>query len=171
MCRNKAAEYCMESLMRSYGNDVLRMAYMYVRDYHLAEDVFQDVFLKVNQKLPDFHEDSSIKTWIIRITINTSKDYLKSAYNRHVVTMPDYQEDMLSSSDDYSHIEEREQKNVIRKHILELPLKYKEIVICVYFQDMTIAEAAVFLSISQGTAKSRLKRARERLRKVLERRI
>ena len=45
------SEYDIEDLVRDYGNDVLRTAYMYVKDIHTAEDIFQDVFIKVNQKI------------------------------------------------------------------------------------------------------------------------
>lgn len=163
--------YDIETLMRQYGNDVLRTAYMYVKDIHTAEDIFQDVFIKVNQKLSTFEGNSSIKTWIIRITINTCKDYLKSAWNRRVVPMMDYQEDAIISETDYDEVEKQDTKELIKKSVLSLPAKYKEVVLCVYFQDMTITEAAQTLNIAEGTAKSRLSRARQKLKSILEGRI
>ncbi len=163
--------YDIETLIRQYGNDVLRTAYMYVRDNNLAEDIFQDVFIKVNQKLSTFEGNSNIKTWIIRITINTCKDYLKSAWNKRVVPMTDYQEDMVISDMDYEDVEKKDTRELVRKTVLTLPAKYKDIVICVYFQDMSITEAANALHIAEGTAKSRLSRARQKLKTVLEGRI
>jgi RNA polymerase sigma-70 factor, ECF subfamily len=163
--------YDIETLMRQYGNDVLRTAYMYVKDVHTAEDIFQDVFIKVNQKLSTFEGNSSIKTWIIRITINTCKDYLKSAWNRRVVPMMDYQEDAIISETDYDEVEKQDTKELIKKSVLSLPAKYKDVVLCVYFQDMTITEAANALDIAEGTAKSRLSRARQKLKSILEGRI
>ena len=163
--------YDIETLMRQYGNDVLRTAYMYVKDIHTAEDIFQDVFIKVNQKLSTFEGNSSIKTWIIRITINTCKDHLKSAWNRRVVPMMDYQEDAIISETDYDEVERQDTKELIKKSVLSLPAKYKDVVLCVYFQDMTIAEAAKTLNIAEGTAKSRLSRARQKLKTFLEGRI
>ena len=65
----------------AYGNDVLRTAYMYVKDKYTAEDIFQDVFIKVNRSLSEFKGNSSIKTWIIRITINTCKDFIIGSYH------------------------------------------------------------------------------------------
>ncbi len=167
----KVPEYEIETLMRQYGNDVLRTAYMYVKDIHTAEDVFQDVFIKVNQKLATFEGNSSIKTWIIRITINTCKDYLKSAWNRRVVPMMEYQEDAIVSDTDYDDVEKKDTKELIKKTVLSLPSKYKDVVLCVYFQEMTIAEAAQVLKIAEGTAKSRLSRARFKLKSMLEGRI
>ena len=163
--------YEIETLVRQYGNDVLRTAYMYVKDIHTAEDIFQDVFIKVSQKLSTFEGNSSIKTWIIRITINTCKDYLKSAWNRRVVPMMDYQEDAIISESDYDEVEKQDTKELIKKSVLSLPAKYKDVVLCVYFQDMTITEAAKALSIAEGTAKSRLSRARQKLKSILEGRI
>jgi len=167
----KAAAYDIESLIRQYGNDVLRTAYMYVKDIHLAEDIFQDVFIKVSQKLSTFEGYSSIKTWIIRITINTCKDYLKSAWNRKVVPMMEYQEDSIISETDYEDVEKQDTKELILKEVLSLPSKYKDIVLCVYYQQMSLAEAANVLGIAEGTAKSRLSRARKRLKAALEGRI
>jgi RNA polymerase sigma-70 factor (ECF subfamily) len=168
---DKSPAYDIESLMRQYGNDVLRTAYMYVKDIHTAEDIFQDVFIKVNQKLSTFEGNSSIKTWIIRITINTCKDYLKSAWNRRVVPMMEYQEDAIISETDYDDVEKQDTKELIKKSVLSLPAKYKDVVLCVYFQEMSIMEAANTLHIAEGTAKSRLSRARLKLKSLLEGRI
>lgn len=167
----KSPAYDIETLIRQYGNDVLRTAYMYVKDMHSAEDIFQDVFIKVNQKLSTFEGSSSIKTWIIRITINTCKDYLKSAWSRRVVPMMEYEEDAIVSETDYDDVEKQDTKELIKKSVLSLPDKYKDIVLCVYYQDMSITEAANTLHIAEGTAKSRLSRARQRLKALLEGRI
>lgn len=163
--------YEIEALIREYGNDVLRTAYMYVKDLHIAEDIFQEVFIKVNQKLSTFVGDSSIKTWIIRITINTCKDYLKSAYNRRVVPMMEYQEDAIVSVSDYDEIEKQDRNNLIKDSILSLPKKYKDVVICVYFHEMTISEVAKTLNVAEGTVKSRLSRAKSKLKGMLEGRL
>lgn len=171
MYEEKQPVYHIETLMREYGNDVLRTAYMYVKDKHMAEDIFQDVFIKVNNKLHTFQGDSSIKTWIIRITINTCKDYLKSAWNQKVIPMMEYQENTLPSEDHFSAVEKQEESQMIRQTVMKLPDKYKDIILCVYFQDMTISEAAKSLRIAEGTAKSRLSRAKERLKVSLEGRI
>ena len=167
----ESTAYDIETLIRQYGNDVLRTAYMYVKDMHTAEDIFQDVFIKVNQKLSTFEGSSSIKTWIIRITINTCKDYLKSAWNRKVVPMMEYQEDAIISDSDYNEVEKKDTNELLKQTVLSLPAKYKDVVLCVYYQEMTVAEAAQVLNIAEGTAKSRLSRARNKLKSLLEGRI
>jgi RNA polymerase sigma-70 factor (ECF subfamily) len=144
---------------------------MYVKDSHTAEDIFQDVFIKVNQKLSTFQGSSSIKTWIIRITINTSKDYLKSAWNQRVMPFTEYQENTMAGEDDFTAVEQQEENRMIRQEIMKLPDKYKDVLLCVYYHDMTIGEAAKVLQIAEGTAKSRLSRAKEKLKLCLEGRI
>jgi RNA polymerase sigma-70 factor, ECF subfamily len=171
MYEEKESVYDIETLIRKYGNDVLRTAFMYVKDNHLAEDIFQDVFIKVNQKLSTFQGGSSIKTWIIRITINTSKDYLKSAWNQRVTPFTEYQENTLSGEDDYLQVDQQEDNRLIRQMVMKLPDKYKDVLLCVYFHDMTISETAKALQIAEGTAKSRLSRAKDKLKLSLEGRI
>ena len=162
-------EYDLEYLMRTYGNDVLRMAYSYVKDYDTAEDIFQEVFIKVNAKLEEFRGESSIKTWILRITVNACKDYLKSAYNRRVTMFSEEEEENIPAADMVEEIERKQDGEKIREALLLLPEKYREVLVCLYFEERSVAEAAKVLGLSEGTVKSRLSRAREKFRVILER--
>lgn len=186
----------MEELMRQYGNDVLRMAYLYVKDIQIAEDMFQEVFLKVYEKLPSFEGRSDIKTWILRITMNTCKDFLKSAYHTRVVPMQEMMErahggeasggtghireekgyrpigvENRDGTEAYEKIEQEETAQTVREAVGKLPEHYRDVVLCVYFQDMSMEAAASTLGIEVGTVKSRLARAREKLKKMLEGRV
>lgn len=167
----KKKEYDLEVLMREYGNDVLRTAYLYVNDMSAAEDIFQEVFIKVNQNLATFRGESSIKTWIIRITINMCKDHLKSAYQRKVVPMMDYKEDAIISEDCSSEVEKMEEARTIREAVQNLSENDKDVILCVYYQEMSMKETAEYLNIPEGTVKSRLLRAKEKLKKQLEGRL
>lgn len=60
-----------------YGEDLKRLIYTYVHDWNETEDLLQEVFLKIYKNLDQFNKNSSLKTWIFRITVNTCKDYLK----------------------------------------------------------------------------------------------
>lgn len=167
----KKPAYALEELMREYGNDVLRMAYLYVKDMHTAEDMFQEVFLKVSEKLDTYEGKASVKTWLLSITMNTCKDYLKSAYHSRVVPMFDFEEEQIASEDDFEEIEREETARTVREAVQELPEHYKDVVMCVYFQGMGMEETAKELGISAGTVKSRLSRAKEKLKQGLERRL
>lgn len=161
--------YDLEDLMRTYGNDVLRMAYSYVKDYDTAEDIFQEVFIKVNANLKEFRGESSVKTWLLRITVNACKDYLKSAYRRRVTMLSEEEEERIPAADSMEAIERRQDGAQIRKALLLLPEKYREVLVCLYFEERSVAETAKVLGISEGTVKSRLSRAREKFRVILER--
>lgn len=169
--KNQSSGPGLEELMRTYGNDVLRMAYLYVKDIHTAEDMFQEVFIKVNKNLEQFRGESDIKTWLMRITINTCKDYLKSAYHTKVVPMTEYEEDSLEAEDDFEKLEQAEKAKTVREAVMELPEKYRDVVICIYFNNMSVEATAKELNMQPGTVKSRLSRAREKLKPVLERRL
>lgn len=170
-------KYTLESLMWEYGNDVLRMAYLYVKDIHTAEDMFQEVFLKVNEKLHTFEGKSEIKTWLMRITMNTCKDYLKSAYHNRVIPMEQFAEESLggraqsTEEDGYGRLEREEEAHTVKEAVMSLPEYYRDAVLCVYFQEMSLEEAAKALGIGTGTIKSRLSRAKERLKRALEGRL
>jgi RNA polymerase sigma-70 factor (ECF subfamily) len=163
--------YDLESLMRTYGNDVLRTAYMYVKDIHTAEDIFQEVFIKVNTNLHSFQGNSSIKTWIIRIAINTCKDYLKSAYSRRIVPMEEFMENSIIAEDSFADIERQETIQSVKEAVMELPDHYKDVIMCVYFQEMSMDQAAQMLELPVGTIKSRLARAKGKLKEIMERRL
>lgn len=171
MQENPRQEYTLEALMREYGDDVLRMAFLYVKDMHTAEDMFQETFIKVNEKLASFEGRSGIKTWILSIAMNTCRDYLKSVYHRKVVPLYDFAEEQLSSEADFENIEKEEQAKTVREAVQALPEHYREVVLCVYFRQMSVEQTAGELAISSGTVKSRLSRAREQLKKLLERRL
>ena len=160
--------YDLETLMRTYGNDVLRMAYSYVKDYDTAEDIFQEVFIKANAKMDGFRGESSVKTWLLRITVNTCKDYLKSAYKQRVTMFEEEEEANIPAPDMMEEIERKQDAKRIREALLKLPEKYREVLVCLYFEERSVAETAKVLGLSEGTVKSRLSRARERFRVILE---
>ena len=164
-------KYDIETLMRKHGNEVLRTAYSYVKDKFTAEDIFQEVFIKVYKNLENFRDESDIKTWIIRITINTAKDYLKSAYSRKVVPMMEFKEDQLVSDNDFEEVENRDRDEQVKKTVMSLPEQYREVLLCVYYHDMSVADTAKSLGIAEGTVKSRLSRARDMMKNKLEGRL
>lgn len=158
----------LETLMRTYGKEVLQTCFSYVKEKSLAEDMFQETFLKAYKYLPTFRGESSIKTWLIRIAINTCKDYLKSAYAKNVVPITEFKEESLSSDSDFDEVENGDTRQQVRECVLKLPEKYRDVVICVYFHEMSLTEAAGVLALPVGTVKSRLSRANEKLRSMLE---
>lgn len=163
--------YDIEGLMNSFGNDVLRTAYMYVKDMHTAEDIFQEVFIKVYNNLHTFEGNSNIKTWIMRITINTCKDFFKSAYHRRIVPMEEFVGDAIVSETDFDRLEREETAHAVKEAVMELPERYREVIFCVYYQELSMDQTAEALGIPSGTVKSRLARGKDKLKELMEGRL
>ncbi|MCJ8008693.1 sigma-70 family RNA polymerase sigma factor [Lederbergia wuyishanensis] len=152
-------------LMRTYGNDVIRVAYTYLKQKQLAEDVAQDVFIKCYEKMDTFRNDSSYKTWIIKITVNRCKDILKSwSYKNLLITNYFENKKVVPSS----QLQRDEESQVLSQQLMELPVKLREVIILYYYQEFTIEEISVLLNAKPNTIKTRLHRARLHLKKLLE---
>jgi len=156
----------IENLISLYGNDVLRIATAYTRDATISEDIFQDVFIKVARNINKFENRSSEKTWIIRITINTCKDYLKSSWNKKVIPMETIEPDIATHSEDT--ILKEEKSTLIIQEILKLPIKYKEVLLLYYYQDLLTADIAKILNIPEASVRTRLRRARDIIKDKLK---
>ena len=74
----------MERLMDRYGDRMLRLCCMYLNDEHMAQDAVQDSFLKIYRNAQTFETPEMEKGWVMRVAINTCKDYLRSAWKRRV---------------------------------------------------------------------------------------
>ena len=157
----------LENLIELYCNDVLRIATLYMQNPSTAEDIFQDVFLKVNKYLSSFQGKSSEKTWIIKITINTCKDYLKSAWRKKVVSIENFNDTIENASFD-ENIIDNENANMVLNEILLLPTKYKDVLILYYYKDFSTIEISSILNIPEATVRTRMKRAREMLKEKLK---
>jgi len=158
----------IEKLIDLYGNDVLRIANMYIKNLTIAEDIFQEVFLKVTKKLHLFKNESSEKTWIIRITINTCKDYLKSAWKTKVIPSEDISEQITETTNPDNKLLSTEASQLILTEILNLPVIYKDVVLLYYYKSFSTIEIANILKIAEATVRTRLKRAREILKDSLK---
>lgn len=157
-------EEALDYLMRRYGGMVLKLAYYHIRDRYLAEDIMQDTFCRVYQKMDDFRRESSYYTWIFRIAVNLCKDYRKSAYRRRVFLKDVREKD---HADDARLFEAVEGGEVFAK-VMDLPEKYRTVTALYYFEDMTTEKIAQILGIGENAVRTRLCRAREKLRESLE---
>jgi len=156
----------LEYLMRRFGRQVLRLAYYYLRDLHLAEDIYQEVFIKVYRNLDRFRKESSYYTWIYRITVNLCKDYLKSAAFRKFIT--------AGLADDWFHTVMRTNKHFeeidggeVFSMVMDLPKKYRIPISLYYFDGFSVSEIAEILKISESNVKVRLYRGRKLLKQSL----
>ena len=162
----------LEEMMSDFGTEVLYTAFSYVKDYGIAEDIAQEVFVKAYKKLEEFRGESSLKTWIIRITINQSKDYLKTWYFRKMV-LSNKIGDFVTGKVKTPELEvvSQEESDQLGANVLSLPLKYREVIFLYFYEEMTINEIAKVLNQNINTTKTRLYKAKERLSKIYQERI
>lgn len=152
----------LERLINAYGNEVLRISFMYLKNRDLAEDAFQEVFIKVYKKYSSFRNESSEKTWIVKITINVCKDILKSKWNKDVYLYDS--EDINLISDNISDTDAIIENNELYQQVLKLDEKYKSVIILYYYQGFSIKEIAEILKTTTGNVSSMLSRARNILK-------
>ena len=160
----------IKRLMDIYGNDVLRIAYLYLKDKYLAEDAYQEVFIKVYKNFNKFRGDSSEKTWIMSITVNTCRDMLRISWFKKVLMFKDMEDDLSLKS--YENVDDsiinKVQNEELLKEVMNLPSKYKELLILYYYEELSTVDISKILKIPEGTIRSRLFRAREMLKLNIE---
>ncbi|MFJ7936495.1 sigma-70 family RNA polymerase sigma factor [Sporosarcina sp. NPDC096371] len=155
------ADQKLRLAMNEHSNYLLKIAYLYVKDWPAAEDIVQDVFLKFYQEFERFEERSSLKTYLTRMTINKCKDYLKSwRYRKQIITNSFSNQTKKARN----RIIEQDEKLELADSVLQLPLKYREVVVYFYFEELSVLEVAHILSISDNTVKTRLRKARALLK-------
>jgi len=148
--------------------DLIKLAYTYVKNKQLAEDMVQDVLFKAYEKQDQFRYDASYKTYLYKMTINRCHDYLRSwSYRNHLLT-DTFTHFFTSSKSNEELMIEKEKNTTLGKEVLKLKPIYREVIILQYYKHFTTKEIAYLLDVSENTIKTRLLRAKEQLKKQLE---
>ncbi|MGX6443513.1 sigma-70 family RNA polymerase sigma factor [Neobacillus sp. K501] len=161
-------EETIEWLMNEFGKKIVRLAFTYLRQEQLAEDVAQEVFMKCYQKLDTFRHESSYQTWLYAITVNLCKDRLRSWSFRNIIINDFFSTRSIHHHTPESDLLDGETKNELSRCILELPVKYREIIILYYYEELSYKQISELLEITIPTIKSRLHRGRNLLKKKLK---
>ena len=167
-------EEAFGALVKKYKTKVFNLAYSFTRDRETADDLAQEVFIKVYYALVKFKFKSGFGTWLYRIAVNHFKDYLrKHAKERHVSIETLGREVPSSLSEDEIKKKERAQETADKKKLLyqalrSLPEKHQVILTLRDIQGHSYEEIASILKLSPGTVDSRLHRARKMLRNMIE---
>jgi len=162
-------DFLLEKIMIDFGNELVRLAFYYVKDTETAKDMVQNTFIKCYKNLESFRFDAKIKTWLYRITINECKDYLKS-WNYKMVQVKSFINETTKSiipSTEKTVIEKYNNEE-IKDTIFSLPKMYREVVYLYYYDSLTLEEIANVLDIPVNTVKTRLRRAKQRLESMLK---
>ena len=143
-----------------YSKLLFRIAFLHLGSTYDAEDVLQNVFIKLIYNAPQFKNEEHEKAWLIRVTQNHCKNMLKSsarksncAFNEEIAA--DNNQNISKALD-------------ISIKIKALPADYKTAIFLYYYEDLTTKQISKILNISQSAVKMRLKRGRELLKSELE---
>ena len=152
-----------EELYEKYATDVLRVSYFYLGDRQRAEDVCQDVFVRLMTNAPDLQEGRE-KAWLLKVALNRCRDLWRGAWLKRVVLGSPMFE-MIPAPDDSG---QRDDEEAMMKPIPELPPTFREAILLYYYQGYGIGEIAQMLDLPEGTISSRLSRARKKLESILK---
>ena len=147
----------ISSVVDKYSDMVYRTAYHALCDRDYAQDITQEVFLKLMQTLPDFESDEHEKAWLIRVTLNMCKTYNRKVYSHPETELPD---NLVKH--------ERFGAGPVLEAVMELPEKYRTVVYLYYSEGYKISEICDMIGKNQNTVASLLMRARQKLKFMLE---
>ncbi|MDO6657778.1 sigma-70 family RNA polymerase sigma factor [Anaerobacillus sp. 1_MG-2023] len=157
----------VRELIDDFAEQIKRLAYTYVKNWAVADDITQEVFISCFKNIGHFRGESSYKTWLFKITVNRCKDYLKSKWFRSMVPFRGDEKVEVAAGLDAGLIQKSEEENISLK-VLDLPVKYREVIILFYYEDLSIQEIFNLTGIKVETIKTRLRRAKLQLRDMYE---
>ena len=152
-----------EELYERYATDVLRVCYFYLGDRQKAEDVVQDVFVRLITTSPQLQEGRE-KAWLLKVALNRCRDLWRGAWLKRVVLgSPAFE--LVPAPDEIDSLADRQE---IMQAINQLPTAFKEVILLHYYQGYGISEIAEMMELPEGTISSRLSRGRKKLESILK---
>lgn len=150
-----------------YGDYLFRIAYTYVKDRQVAEEILQDVFWAYFKKSEQFRGEASLKTYLTKMTVHRSYDYLRSWKNKKEYLFGQLFDRGETKSAEQS-ILEHEKSMEITRAVLSLKVKLREVILLYYYADHTTKEISEILNTPESTIKSRLQKGRRELKGELQ---
>lgn len=150
----------ISDLLDKYGDMVLRIAYTYLKNRADAEDIVQDVFLRIIDKKLSFNDENHEKSWLIRATINMCKNKVNMFWNKNKCSIDDVQE--FAVSDKYNT------DTSVFQAVMALGEKYRVVVYMYYYEGYSTPEIANVIGKNETTIRSLLHRARNKLKDMLK---
>ena len=152
-----------EAVMHRYSDMVYRLALSRTGNPADADDIFQEVFLRYIRADKTYNDEEHRKAWLIKITINCTKSFLTSAWNRH----RDFAEPDENTGAYDKRISDIETKSEVYGAVLKLPAKYRTVIHLFYYEDMPVNEICTVMGAKQNTVLSWLRRGRKALKKMI----
>ncbi|MFF2481600.1 RNA polymerase sigma factor [Paenibacillus sp. NPDC058071] len=156
----------LEQLMDEFGHDVWSYAFFLTKQRQTADDIAQDVFLAAYESLYRYRGEGTVRGWLLTITRNRCYSFYKSSYKRKTVLARNV-EPMGSAPSPEAEVLFREEAKEVWLRVMELPVRFREVLILDYRYGLSVKEIASVLNVTEGTVKSRSHRAKVKLSRML----
>lgn len=166
-----------EKLIETYQKKVFNIAFGMLNNYDDANDVAQEVFIRIYKSIKNFKGESSFSTWLYRITTNACLDELRKRKNKNVVSID---EDILFEEGEVTRqivddsptpdiiAEQKELREIVNDAIAQLSEEHRTVIMLRELQGFSYEEISNIINCPQGTVKSRINRARSALKNILK---
>ncbi|HEX4347463.1 MAG TPA: RNA polymerase sigma factor [Vicinamibacterales bacterium] len=170
----KGDQIAWEAIVRQHWRKVFNVAYKFVGKYDEAEDLTQDIFLKIFKSLDTFDRRANFQTWLVSVSRNLCIDHYRSVRKeRETIDRGVDASELSPASKEASPIaalEQQDRVSLLRDALAELPATLRSAVVMRDIQELSYQEIADALHLPEGTVKSRINRGRTELAKQIRKR-
>ena len=145
-----------EQIIKTYSDMVYRLAFARTGTKEDADEVYQEVFLRLLKKRPAFESQEHCKAWLLRVTVNCSNTLLSALWKKRTVAL---EEDLPFQEKDSLEL---------YKELSQLPQKYRDVIHLFYYEELSVADIAKILHRKESTVRTQMTRARTMLKEILE---
>lgn len=142
-----------------YMDNVFAVAFNYFRDPSEADDIVQEVLFKLLKSDVKFESDEHIRNWMLKVAVNQCRRVSVSSWFRKTMPLEEYAESLKY---------EDPEQSALFFAVMDLPKKYRIVIHLFYYEEYSTAEIAEMLRMNESTVRTRLRRARMKLKEVLK---
>lgn len=148
--------YTYDEVADKYIDTIYRLALSRTKSPQYAEDITQDVFVKLMSANKKFESEEHLKAWLLRVTVNLTKDLFASSWYKKTSEL----------DEDVSYTQE--EKSDLYYAVMKLPQKYRTVIHLHYYEGYSVEEIAKIIGATAGTVKSQLHRGRQMIKDLME---
>jgi RNA polymerase sigma-70 factor (ECF subfamily) len=152
------------AIVERWQGPLVNLAYRFCRDRERAEDMAQEAFLRVYQRLGSWRRDAAFSTWVFALATNVYRDEMR----KHTPPSVAFEDDVHSEAPEDDAADEEDRRRLVQTALQSLPPRYRDPLLLFYFHEQNVAATAASLQLAEGTVKARLSRGRALLESKLE---